>query len=500
MQRVGAGRPRSLALTALVVIGATMTGGLVAFRPILASALLLGAAGVAVLFIQGRMALWYVFAATLGGAMVLEYGFANLGIHVSTLAVPLAEMVLGLLLVGAVFSHRDWVWRLHPVFPLLALLWLVTVARLLVDVPRYGATAVRDATLPIEASFVLVGYWATKAYGLRRWLAALPIVVLFVAGYGALFPWRAWLEAASPRIGLQHAVPLLGTYSSGAAAAVVASFFFVALFRPFRSWSFVVAALLLVEVILFQRLTLYLALPAIAVFVWLASGQSSKVRVRQRIVSVFAASLLSLLLVAPLAPSGRVGPVSLSFATGQVGTLFGRSGPRGGAVKNRSAWFHQVLGEVQMAPYGWLYGIGFGPALINFESSQGIDVRKPHNDYLEMFARTGIAGFVPFALILLFGLRTIFLGARRLQGEESRFLWWATTLVLTYMLIAGTEPLLAFPYGTVPLFSVLGAGVAVAEGRRVARVASAWSSGSGDPTGWPASRSIAQPGRWSTTS
>jgi hypothetical protein len=30
--------------------------------------------------------------------------------------------------------------------------------------------------------------------------------------------------------------------------------------------------------------------------------------------------------------------------------------------------------------------------------------------------------------------------------------------------IAATQPLLAFPYGTIPLFVVLGAGIAVAEG------------------------------------
>jgi O-antigen ligase len=90
-------------------------------------------------------------------------------------------------------------------------------------------------------------------------------------------------------------------------------------------------------------------------------------------------------------------------------------------------------------------------------------VRKPHDDYLEVFARTGIVGLALFLWILIAALTPVVRRVRRGDGAEARFCVWILAASCVYLLIAATQPLLAFPYGTVPLFTLLGMGIAAAE-------------------------------------
>jgi O-antigen ligase len=90
--------------------------------------------------------------------------------------------------------------------------------------------------------------------------------------------------------------------------------------------------------------------------------------------------------------------------------------------------------------------------------------RKPHNDYVEIISRYGLVGAILWTGLFASLLLPIWRAATsRTHSEKERaFLVWVIAAAFGYMFIAGTQPLLAFPYGTLPLFMLLGMGLAQA--------------------------------------
>jgi O-antigen ligase len=121
------------------------------------------------------------------------------------------------------------------------------------------------------------------------------------------------------------------------------------------------------------------------------------------------------------------------------------------------------VGEVRAkGAQGWLVGVGLGPDLIRSVPGTNSQLRKPHNDYLEVFARLGVPALIAFVGMLFTATFGVLRAARRARGEAAGLLWWIFAVVVVFLLIAATQPLLAFPYGTIPLFTLLGAGLALA--------------------------------------
>ena len=95
-------------------------------------------------------------------------------------------------------------------------------------------------------------------------------------------------------------------------------------------------------------------------------------------------------------------------------------------------------------------------------------VRKPHDDYLEIYARLGLPSLLAFLSLLGTALWSICRRSRLdVASRERHFLVWVLANSFIYLFIAGTQPLLAYPFGTIPLFAALGAGLALS-GRRSA--------------------------------
>jgi hypothetical protein len=90
-------------------------------------------------------------------------------------------------------------------------------------------------------------------------------------------------------------------------------------------------------------------------------------------------------------------------------------------------------------------------------------VRKPHNDYLEVFARTGLIGFALFIWLLVTWIAPIVRKARSGSGEAEKFCAWVLAASAVYLGVAAVQPLLSWPYGTIPLFLLLGMGMGAAK-------------------------------------
>ncbi len=397
----------------------------------------------------------------IAGSVVLDFGFANVGLRLGGLPLPLTEILL-LPLVGIalvrVRSLHDLGW---PGVFLIGFLALATL-RLVVDVPRWGTFAVRDYTTPLETLAMIVGFWAVKEYGLRVWIRIWRFVLLLLLMYASFYPLREQLASMGPVVGLQRPVPLLGQFN-GTGFAISAAFFFFHLFLR-RSWPYLLGAWCLLLLAILQQRALYLAIPMAALVILAASPRIGGT-VAVRLAAGLGLAILVLFLIAPVVGSGRVGAITPAFYASHISTIFGAEGPATGERDVRIQWATELWDRLRDQPESLLVGIGMGPDLIEgFRAPEGKLVRKPHNDYLEIFARFGIVGAGLWLGLLASSVGRIWSAARRgeMQDEERRFLLWVLALATVYLFVSAVQPLLAFPYGTIPLFTALGMGLAVA--------------------------------------
>jgi hypothetical protein len=448
-----------LALTTFVL------GALVSAQPsLLLPVVLLVAAGVW-WSVRRELAWWDLSIFVVGGIYILEYGFINIGLT-GAIPIPLVDLI-ALALVARIATWRGFQWPSSAPFVLSTALVAVIGLRLVVDFPVHGMLALRDATMGIEVAFLFIGYWAVVQFGLERLMRAFSIIFLIGVVYLLFYPVRESIEAVSPVVGLQRPVPLIGNYV-GTGALFAGTFFFFALVRPFGRWSYVLAAATIPMLALQQSRGMYIAMPAAILVVVLASRASTGRQLRRGIVATLGVAVLALIVFFPLAPKeGRLGEVSPAFVVSQLATLTGEPGP-GTPVSVRKEWVDRVLLEVDETPWAWAVGVGLGPDLaFGFENARGALVRKPHNDFLEVYARLGLLGLALLIGLLATALTRIVRDARIAEDRRGRFLWFAVAQTIVLLAIAATQPLLAFSYGTAPLFFVLGA--ALGSGVEVAR-------------------------------
>ena len=398
--------------------------------------------------------------ALLLGGFVLGYGFANLGIPgqvplpaTEILFLPLAAVAL--LLPGTRVHGRI----LLPV----VLFSIVVFARLAIDYPTWGVFAIRDATIGIEVFLVVVGYRAAMRDGAQVWIRRMGILMSLVLFYGGLlFPWRKLIEELGPTVGLQRPVPLLDP--RGTKFAVIAAALYFLTFS--RGWKRLVAVALVVGLVgAFQARTLYILLPLSIILLGWARRQ--QLRTLLRLVPVVALAAVVVAGMASLSIEGRRGPIDTDFIAAHAGTLLGRDGPMAGSIKGRKEWFRRTVDEVTKSPTSIAFGVGLGPDLTfgMLKGDQDQAVRKPHDDYLEVFARLGVLGFVLLVWMLLALLVPIVRKARSGDGPDERLCAWLFAACAVYLGVAGAQPLMSFPYGSIPLFFMLGMGAAVATGR-----------------------------------
>ncbi len=443
------------------VVLCAASGVALTVAPLSTAAAIVAAVAAVTLARSGSLA-WSALLLVLGGSLVLGYGFANVGVPTPWIPIPITELLL-LALLWAV-AARPFMQRIPASFALAACFLGFAGIRLLVDYPVWGRDAVRDFTFPLELSFLLVGYWAAVTFGIPRLVRPLGWIFLACVLYSLLYPWRDELAAVSPTVGLQRPVPLLGSYSAAGPAAAAALFYF-ALVRPFGRLSLIPAGAAIAVILMVQSRGLYLAIPLAATVTGLIARRSNGVA--SRLAAGLLVGVVAAFGVMAFAPAGRLGPVTPSFATSQLATLRGDAGPLAGSISHRREWMESVLQTVEEQPVGWLIGVGLGPDLAGgFRTDQDAAVRKPHNDYLETYARFGIAGLGLFLAAIGLALFQVSRAARNASLGEAPFLWWVFAMSLVFLMIAATQPLLAFPYGTVPLFFALGVGVGRATKRQ----------------------------------
>ena len=420
-----------------LLVLAMMVGIVLALKPVVVVlvGVFLGSFLLVIQVKQGwRHSLWTAII----GLALFSYGFNN--IPVPPTPAPLVDVLLLYALVG---SLPIW-WRLRShdivrrLVVVLVFLSLVAGLRLLVDIPRFGLLAVRDALYVFELwtlfPAIAMGFWLGDMKGRRylNWLFGLALA------WFLLYPFREVLLQWSPMVGIQRPVPLLAFTTAGF-LSVPALFWFLRHTRRITSVLGVTAAL--VVVLFVQARGVYLALIAILfLLLFLRPGDVPR---WGKLVAAFLLGLFVLTLIGPI--PGRLGePVGLNTVIEQLRTLFGDEGPGAGSFRHRLEAWPYVIGQVLESPLGPIWGIGYGPDLFQeFTVGPGVLVRKPHNDFLEIWARTGILGLIPW-LSLLIILGTLALKAARQDPRND----WVLALQIMLWFASLGQPAMGFAYIT----------------------------------------------------
>jgi O-antigen ligase len=446
-----------MAFVSLVVVAGGLT---IAEYPLIAiaAAVLVLAAGAATLDpVAAERAATLLL---LYGVMILGKGWANLGIP-GAVPIPATEIVFIPL---AFLALRDRSTRLDSriLLPLFLFATLVGI-RLLFDYPEWRILAIRDTTPALEAFILVIGYRAVMRDGVESWYRRMGYIAAVVLIYGTVYPFFGNTELAGPTVGLQRDAPLYDPTGVKFSVIAMSLYFWISGKGWVRFASLGLAIGLLAQ---YQARTLYLMLPIAVLVAGWATRSSLKSLVR--IVPAVLIAVLIFAWASANAIQGTEGPVSADFLTSHLSTLTGAEGPNAKTIEARQGFIVQTIDEVSQNPGTTLVGLGLGPDLTfgQWIGDQGQLVRNPHNSYLETFARTGLVGFVLWMWILLGCLIPIARRARSGSGVSERFCAWILAASVVYLGVAAAQPIMAFPYGAVPVFFILGMGVAVSKAPR----------------------------------
>lgn len=398
-----------------------------------------------------------VIGCLVGASLALGYGFSNVGVRFGSLPIPLAELLLAVLLLAG-FKN----WNVIPsTFSLPMYIFMVVIGlRLLIDFPEHKVLAVRDATLAVDVLAVCLGYLAGRRDGPLPWIRIFRVIFGIVLVYGTALQWGAQLASLGPTVGLQQKVSLLGHFTGIGVAAGAALVFFAIYSRGWKRILMIVWCIAVLGIAQFKGAYIAVIL-GLGVVVVLNRIQRPKIVASTAVALI--ACVLSLAALIPLGISGRLGPLSSDLYASQVGTLFGQAGVGIRSIEHRADWARATLVLVNESAASMVFGVGLGDDLaFGFGASAEVAVRKPHNDFLEIYARLGLLGSLVF-LWLLCALIVPIVRRARSSPQLQEFSIWILATTLVYLFIAATQPLLAYPYGAIPLFFLLGLGNGVRE-------------------------------------
>ena len=318
--------------------------------------------------------------------------------------------------------------------------------RLFVDVPKFGILAGRDALFAFELWIIppsiVVGY----LLGRKRLNKYLFWLFVMATCWFLLYPFRTQLINISPIVGVQRPTPLFSFTTAGFLS--VPAFFWFLWYR--RSLSGLIGAGASLLILFFvQSRGAY-----IAFFISIITIMSlHPIKVSRWIRIIITGGLVALILMLISLPPGRLGePVGFRTMIVQIQTLLGKEGPGAGTFYHRMQTWPMVISQVLEKPLGAIIGIGLGQDLFEgFTIRGGVLVRKPHNDFLEIWARTGILGFVLWLGILISLGITTFKGARQNPYDS-----WVLALQIVLGITSFGQPAFGFAYITVVWASLSG--------------------------------------------
>jgi len=344
---------------------------------------------------------------------------------------------------------------------LLALL-LLAFLHLVLDVPSHGLWAIRDASMFFDGIFLVLGLlWAMKeisAVPLMKWLTIVFFVNLI---YSFTFPLSESITTWSPKSGVFLHVPLFGNYRGTGIFLLLGALFYMFLARYVVRWPHWMVLFLamaqLFGLAIHQARALYVAL-AVILIIFVLLGETGK---SAKLLLLLSPAFVALLLLTTLGIEieGRIGPVKADFLKEHVRSISGAEGTPGSSLEGRINWYGDVFQHIRSHP---LLGEGFGTVLVDFNSidpNTGATVRHPHNSSIDILARLGAIGLLPWVLFHLFVLKRFFHAFRQRRycdKQLSDFILWLFLVYVIFMIEASVEGTFEVATGSIPFYFFVG--------------------------------------------
>lgn len=405
--------------------------------------------------------LWtYLLWIVIFGLTIWSYGFNNIPL---VRPIPLVDALVVLIVI---LGFQYW-WALkgtiivRKLLILLSFFLVVIFGRLIVDIPKFGILAGRDALFAFELWVIFPAIALGYMLGEHKLNQKLFLLFCVAMVWYLLYPWRELIESISPVVGIQRPVPLFAFTMAG---YISVPMFFWFLYYPNRMVSIIGSTAALLILLMAQSRGAYLAI---------LLGSLVIIVLRLANIKKFVSFLIPIVILVGIIITifgkniqGRLGQVGLTFVLEQLGTLAGEEGPGAGSFQHRLIAWPAVIDEVLSEPLGPLFGVGLGQDLFQgFTVGPDILVRKPHNDFLEIWARLGVVGLIPWLCILGISGWEALKGARRNPRQS-----WIFALQITLWITSFSEPAMGFAYIVVPWAGLTGLWIGTQLRKKVARV------------------------------
>ena len=294
----------------------------------------------------------------------------------------------------------------------------------------------RDALLALEIWAVFLGWGLARRVGVAGVKKALSIMFGMSLAWFCLYPIQDRVVPLFPVVGVQRPTNLASFTSFGFVAAWALLWF-----SRRRGTNAVVGSCIAVAVILMATARGVLAGLVLAGIVSLCANprrQPTRTFVR---LGAAAALLLALMAILPPLP-GRLGSVTPSTFVGLIESGFGEKSDVSSSYNDRQQFMSATLEALSTTRMGYVFGVGLGRDLTGGFVAD-VKITKPHNDFLEYFARLGVIGFAPWIGVWIIVFRELF---RRARADFAIARWGVAALSVS-LLMCLTQPFSSFAYG-----------------------------------------------------
>ena len=380
--------------------------------------------------------------------------------------IPFGEIVI-LLFLATIFLDIKQLPKFARSAPLGGFIvwWGLGAISIYIGVNRYGIWALRDANHVIESTFIWIGFvLAARPMFIDRFFKWLGVVTNVAVVYGLTYPFRETLQGLSPKITATagYQTSIFFAYINTPVLMLMAAFrWIVERKRNLLPVSGVILGTLVIIYIvgIFQSRTIYLQVIALLLLLlWMR--QKSFLQLSGTL--VLGVLVVALLLGSGLEVSGRLGErVSFDFFIQHFYSIIGIEGEgaiRGAArgVSQRFGWWALIWDQLTSSVSNFLFGLGHGMPLIDFQIRGGVTVREPHNSVMSIIGRMGFVGLMVFMWIHFHLLRAWLKTFRFYKKDgnqtgQNQLLVLLVFFILVWVFSIG-EDAFEKPYNTIPYY------------------------------------------------
>ena len=416
-----------------------------------------------ILFVRFRNTLLFIIV---GLYLVLNQGFMQIRVPQAVGGgVPVGELML--LFVLLTVDHSKLAPRLSRTIFLLPFIlwWGLGIGRALAGVPEYGMWALRDATHVIESLFLVVGFiFATELQRIESFFHQISVLLLIACVYGLSYPFGDILRSWSPVIvaGAGYKTYLLFNYVSAGLLLLWVAVYLVLVKaedqRKQQIYLVFASCLLGYDILIFQSRTIYLQVMILFMFIII---YRKRLIVKWATSSILIFFILMFLFTAVFQIPGRSGlGVSPEYLVKHFVSIFGVEaegvvGPARG-VSQRLGWWLGLYEQWAADLETFLFGLGYGFPLIDFEIGYGVAVREPHNSYISIISRLGIFGVIVFGwlhILLMRVWRRAYKICKYINWREgASWLLFLMAFFLLVLILAFTQDAFEKPFWAIPYY------------------------------------------------